>query len=75
MGSDNATLFFTRVDEAHRLDRLFRTSLGNLNEASLIFEEPMTDAGLGKSQSEEYIFISLDSAITSEVHPYRSKQT
>ena len=69
-GSDNATLFFTRVDEAHRPDRLFRTSLGNLNEASLIFEEPDDRffLGLGKSQSEEYIFISLDSAITSEVH-------
>ena len=69
-GSDNATLFFTRVDEAHRPDRLFRTSLGKLSEASLIFEEPDDRffLGLDKSQSDEYIFLSLDSAITSEVH-------
>ena len=69
-GNDNATIFFTRVDEAHRPDRLFRTSLDDLDKETIVLEEPDDRffLSLGKSQSEDYIFISLDSAITSEVH-------
>lgn len=69
-GNDNATIFFTRVDEAHRPDRLFRTSLDDLSKETIVLEEPDDRffLSLGKSQSEEYIFVSLDSAITSEVH-------
>ena len=39
-----------------------------------IFEEPDDRfSRFGKSQSEEYIFISLDGAITSEVHIMEAK--
>ncbi len=39
-GNDNATIFFTRVDEAHRPDRLFRTSLDDLSKETIVLEEP-----------------------------------
>ena len=41
-----------------------------MSKETLVFEEPDDRffLSVGKSQSEEYIFLSLDSAITSEVH-------
>jgi len=73
--NDNETLFFTRTDEAHRPDRLFKTLLSDLGKETLVLEEPDDRffLSVGKSQSEDYIFISLDSAITSEVHVIDAK--
>jgi oligopeptidase B len=71
--SDNRTLFYTTLDETLRPYRVFRHELGN-PEDTLIFEE--TDQrfsiGLSKSRNREFLFLDIDSSLTSEVRFLRT---
>ncbi|MGG6298247.1 S9 family peptidase [Leptolyngbya sp. AN02str] len=69
-GNDNRTIFYTQVDAAHRPYKLFRHTLGTpIEQDELVYHE--TDEafylGVGKTRSEAYILLSLNSKVTSEV--------
>jgi len=70
-GNDNKTLFYTKIDATNRPFQLFRHTLGTaIDEDVLIYHEP-DDAyflSVGKTRSQAYILMSLESKITSEVH-------
>ncbi|MBD2093155.1 S9 family peptidase [Microcoleus sp. FACHB-1515] len=70
-GNDNRTVFYTKVDDAHRPDKLFRHQLGTaIDTDQLIFHEP-DDAYflfVVKTRSQKFILLGLASKITSEVH-------
>lgn len=69
--NDNQTLFYTTLDAAHRPYRVFRHRLGT-DPASdqLVFEEPDERffVHVGRSRSGRFLFILLESRITSEAH-------
>jgi len=73
--NDNATFFYTVLDEAKRPFRLYRHVLGFKSD-ELIYEEQ--DArfwmGLSKSRSERFIYIGLHSKLTSEVRYVRADE-
>ncbi|MEY2452198.1 MAG: oligopeptidase [Acidimicrobiaceae bacterium] len=69
--TDNATCFYTTIDDAHRPYRLFRHRLGTAStDDVLVYEE--TDErfflGVALTRSEQYIVVELGSKITTEVH-------
>ncbi|RLV55230.1 S9 family peptidase [Aeromicrobium phragmitis] len=66
--ADGSHLFYTVVDDAWRPYQVWRHRVG-ANEADvLVFEEPDERyfVGVGRSQSERYLVISVGSKITSE---------
>jgi oligopeptidase B len=67
-GNDNATFFYTVLDEAKRPYKVFRHSLG-VKQDTLVYHE--TDerftVELAKTRSRAYIFINIGSSLTSEV--------
>jgi oligopeptidase B len=67
--NDNATFFYTVLDETKRPHRVYRHRLGSTAGEELIYEEQ--DArfwlGLSKSRSERFIYIGLHSKVTSEI--------
>ncbi len=67
--NDSATLFYVREDVAKRAWRLYRHTIGRL-EDTLVFEE--SDArfsiGVQRSRSRGWIFLGSHSATTSEVY-------
>jgi len=69
-GNDNRTLFYRTLDETARPYRLWRHTLGaDVAQDELLYQE---DDGaffvnLGKSRSQRYLLMSVDSATTSEV--------
>ena len=68
-GNDNATLFYTTLDETLRPYRLWRHALGTDPSTDvMVYEEPDQKffVGIGKSKSKAYIFMALGSAVTSE---------
>ena len=68
--NDNKTLFYTVVDEASRPYKLFRHTLGTEPSSDVLVYHEKDEAfflSVSKSRSKQYIFIDLDSAITSEV--------
>ncbi|NND49397.1 MAG: S9 family peptidase [Rhizobiales bacterium] len=69
--ADSRTLFYTRLDDNHRPSRIFRHRLGDdPADDVLVFEEqdPGFFAGIGKTQSGEYLVISTHTHETSELH-------
>jgi oligopeptidase B len=68
--NDNATVFYTRVDEAMRPYQLWRHGLGTdpTNDAKII-EEPdeQFTLSLGRSKDGAFVVVSLQSTTTSEV--------
>ncbi|NND48711.1 MAG: S9 family peptidase, partial [Rhizobiales bacterium] len=69
--ADNQTVFYTRVDDNHRPSRIFRHRLGTDPQNDvLVFEEedPGFFAGIGKTQSGDYLIISTHTHETSELH-------
>jgi oligopeptidase B len=70
---DNATFFYTVLDEALRPYQVFRHTLG-VNEDPLIYHEPdeRFTLELSSTRSRAYIFININSSLTSEVR-YLSK--
>ena len=73
--SDNRTFFYTTLDETLRPYRVFRHQLGDTDDA-LIFEEPdqRFSLGLSKSRNREFLYIDLDSQLTSEVRYLRASE-
>ena len=69
-GLDNATFFYTTIDEAHRPYRLWRHKLGTpSSDDELVYEEPDERFFLGVelTRSEGFIVVDLASKITTEV--------
>lgn len=69
--NDNATLYYVTLDdETHRPDKLFRHRLGDTTPDTLVFHEPDEAyfLNLSKSRDEKYLYIDLDSNITTEIH-------
>ncbi|MEM9277416.1 MAG: S9 family peptidase [Pseudomonadota bacterium] len=59
--ADNKTLFYSKVDENHRPSKVFRHTLGTIQDDDiLVYEEtdPRFYCGVGRSRSGEYVFIS-----------------
>ena len=73
--ADNATFFYTTLDEALRPYRVFRHALG-ANEDPLIYHEPdeRFTLDLGSTRSRAHIFINSNSSLTSEVRYLRKDQ-
>ncbi|PSB23836.1 S9 family peptidase [Stenomitos frigidus] len=70
-GNDNQTVFYTLVDEANRPFKLLRHHLGSaVSDDELVYHE--TDEfyylTVGKTRSDAYILLELQSKITSEIH-------
>jgi oligopeptidase B len=68
--TDNATFFYTTIDDAHRPYRVWRHRLGTASTADvLVYEE--TDerffVSISLSRSEQFVVVSSNSKITSEV--------
>ena len=69
--SDNRTLFYTVQDDAKRPYRLFKHRLGTpVAQDELVFEEKdeRFSVGVGRSRSQQYLFLNVGSLTTSEVH-------
>ena len=75
MGADNATFFYTILDDALRPYKVFRHALG-VKEDPLIYHEPdeRFTVDLASTRSRAYIFINIDSSLTSEVRYLRKDQ-
>ncbi|XGV98125.1 MAG: S9 family peptidase [Leptolyngbya sp. BL-A-14] len=70
-GNDNQTVFYTLVDEANRPFKLLRHQLGSaVSDDELVHHEPddFYYLGVGKTRSDAYILLELQSKITSEIH-------
>ncbi|MFD1858754.1 S9 family peptidase [Aeromicrobium camelliae] len=66
--ADGSHLFYTVVDDAWRPYQVWRHRVGADESDVLVFEEPDERyfVGVGRSQSERYLVISVGSKITSE---------
>jgi oligopeptidase B len=66
--ADNATFFYTILDEALRPYKVFRHALG-VKEDALIYHEPdeRFTVDLSSTRSRSYIFININSSLTSEI--------
>ncbi len=73
--ADNATFFYTTLDEALRPYKVFRHSLG-VKEDPLIYHEPdeRFTLDLSSTRSRAYIFININSSLTSEIRYLRKDQ-
>ncbi len=68
--NDNSTLFYTTMDETHRPDKLFRHKLGSpQNEDKLLHleEDDAYYLEISKTKSGAFIFLTVESQVTSEV--------
>jgi oligopeptidase B len=72
---DNATFFYTVLDDALRPHQIFRHTLG-VRENALVYHEAdeRFTVGLATTRSRAYIFINIDSSLTSEVRYLRTDQ-
>ncbi len=67
--NDSKTIFYTVVDKALRPYRVYKHELGTaIKGDKLIYEEKdeLFNVGIGKSKTEDYIFISSESFTSSE---------
>ena len=73
--ADNATFFYTTLDEALRPHKVFRHTLG-VKDDPLIYHEPdeRFTVDLSSTRSRAYIFININSSLTSEVRYLRKDQ-
>jgi len=69
-GNDNQTIFYAQLDEANRPYKLWRHRLGSPDQDELLYHEAddFFYLNIGKTRSEAYLLLSLNSKITSEVH-------
>jgi len=67
--ADNATVYYTTVDEAWRPDTIWRHRLGSEARSEQVFSEPDERfwVAVGRTRSDAYIVIAAASAVTSEV--------
>ena len=68
--NDNQTLFYSRMDDALRPDRIFRYTLGQKSSEILVYEEKdeLFRVGFWKGNSERFLYFYSASTLTSEVH-------
>ncbi len=69
--NDNATVYYTTLDEAMRPHKLHRHRLGtDPAQDEVVFHEPDESYFLGvyKTRSRQYIVVHLHSAVTTEAH-------
>ncbi|WP_224093889.1 S9 family peptidase [Nostoc sp. MS1] len=69
--NDNKTCLYTKIDEANRPYQLYKHTLSTSPEKDeLIYHEPDNAYALavGKTRSQSYILMSLQSSITTEFH-------
>ncbi|BAT54108.1 protease II [Nostoc sp. NIES-3756] len=69
--NDNKTCLYTKIDEANRPYQLYKHTLGTPPEKDeLIYHEPDNAYALavGKTRSQAYILMTLQSSITTEFH-------
>ena len=73
--SDNATLFYTVLDEAKRPFKVFRHTLGEVQDP-LIYHEPdrRFELDLSKTSSRAFILINSRSPLTTEIQCVRSDE-
>jgi oligopeptidase B len=66
--NDNRTFFYTTLDESRRPYKVFRHTLG-VHKDELVYHEndPRFSLHLSKAKSDAYVFIAIDSAVTSEI--------
>ena len=69
-GNDNQTFFYTKIDDTNRPYQLWRHSLGSDAADVLVYQEDDESffLSVGKTRSQDYIVLDLDSQITSEVY-------
>ena len=69
-GRDDTTLFYCKMDDAHRPFQVFKRVLGSAESDELLFEEPddLYWVGISKSRDGRYLFIETSSKETSEHH-------
>ncbi len=74
--SDNRTLFYTTFDEIHRPDRLLRHTLGSSSADEMVYHEPdeMFSLNVARSNSGEYVLLTIYSHSASEVRYVRADQ-
>jgi oligopeptidase B len=75
--NDDATLFYTRPDDANRPYQLWRHRVGTPpHEDVLVLEEPdeRFHLGVGRTKDGRYVIVEMHSRITSEVHVIASDQ-
>lgn len=67
--ADNATVYYTTVDDAWRPDTVWRHRLGSQEPDEKVFHEPDEKfwVGMGRTRSNKYVIIAAGSAITSQV--------
>ena len=68
-GNDNKTVFYCKKNRSLRPHKVYRHSLGHpTEEDGLVFHEkdPSFDVGVYKCKSEQYIFISSESTLSTE---------
>lgn len=68
--ADNATVYYTTVDDAWRPDTVWRHRLGSTEPDEQVFHEADERfwLGVGRTRSDKYVMIAAGSAITAEVH-------
>ncbi|HEV7888671.1 MAG TPA: S9 family peptidase [Acidimicrobiales bacterium] len=73
--ADNRTVFYTRPDQAMRPYQLWRHVLGTPVADDVLVHQEDDERfflGVGVSQDEQYVFLSLESKVTSEVRFLRA---
>ncbi|QLL06920.1 S9 family peptidase [Mycobacterium vicinigordonae] len=67
--ADNATVYYSTVDEAWRPDTVWRYRLGSGGHSVQVYHEPDERfwLGVGRTRSDAYLVIAAGSSITSEV--------
>jgi len=68
--ADGSTLYFTRMDAAHRPYQVWRHRVGRPDADVLLFEEPDDRyyLNLDASKSHAFVVVTLESHLTTEVH-------
>ncbi|MBW3569809.1 MAG: S9 family peptidase [Gemmatimonadetes bacterium] len=67
--ADNRTLFYTKTDEAHRPDRIFRHTLGTSpTQDQMVFHEPdvLFRVGVYRTKNDAFLVLTSGSFTTSE---------
>ena len=70
-GNDNKTIFYNTVDAANRPYRMHRHRLGTPSDDDIVVYEEKDDRfflNIEKTRSGQFVAMSLESAITSEIH-------
>ncbi|HNM93894.1 MAG TPA: S9 family peptidase [Mycobacterium sp.] len=67
--ADNATVYYTTVDDAWRPDTVWRHRLGSTDSDESVYHEPDERywVAVGRTRSNAYVIIAAGSAVTSEI--------